>query len=136
MRKLEKLKTLNIRNMPTTTLEITRLPLDLHKAWATAFVENLSQVFKGQGRPTLKTIALGSLTWSDVWLGQQYYRNSYFRQGEEAHEFLQLRVYQISYVYDPQGFCSPVLDMVAKGCPRDLEESSDSLTILKPYWLG
>lgn len=126
--------------MPLATAEITWLPLDLHKSWAVSFLENMMKGCKVRSPPELKTIALGAVTWSDVWLGSNYHCSNYFYSNthklESVLDFLQLRVYQIDYQYDLQGVCSPMLNLIAKGSPRDIQRESSSLSILEPYWLG
>ncbi len=127
--------------MPSATEEITWLPFDLHKSWAGSFIENMMKGgHKVQSPPALKTIALGAVTWSDVWLGSNYHCSNYSRSKshklESVREFLQLRVYKIHYQHDSQGGCSPTLTLIAKGSPRDIQRESSSLSILEPYWLG
>ncbi len=136
--------------------EIDSLPIDkMHKSLAGECIAELVKRCQRQGPPTLKTIALGALTWSDVWLGSHDSRREKPRDNlqlrwsdiclitkdercrrEELRDFLQLRVYQIDYQHDAQGACSPVLSMVAKGSPRDLQASCNSLSILEPDWSG
>lgn len=136
---MKRLQTLNIRNMPSATAEITWLPIDLHKTWAVFFLENMMEGRNRQSPPVLKTIALGAVTWADVWLGSNYHCSNYFychHYELSLRDFLQLRVYEIHYQYDLQGVCSPMLNLIAKGSPRDVQRESSSLSILEPYWLG
>lgn len=109
------------------------LPHDQHKAWAFDFVGKSMKSLNAKCPPPLRTIALGALTWSDVWMGGSYYHNSHYRS-KKLYSFLQLRTYRIKYLFDLQGVCSPVLSLVAQGYPRDLEGFSSSFDVLKPYW--
>ena len=94
-------------------------------------MEDIAKSFDRLDPPRLKNIALGCLTWSDVWLGNDYHRGQ-----QELHDFLQLQVYDIHYEYKSKSIYSPVLKLVSQGSPRDIEDSHRTLSILKPYWLG
>lgn len=81
-----------------------------------------------QGHPPLKIIALGALMWSEF---SNDFDDTQYDEG--VRDLLQLRVYHIHYQYDVQGICSPVLRLIAKGSPRNIQGLR--LNILPPYWL-
>ena len=129
IKEMRHLHTLNIRNMPEVTTGTALRYEERHHFWAADFTEKVTKGSDSQHLP-IKVIALGSLTWSDVWLGSEYHR------GKEVLNFLQLRVYRINYRHSPEGKRMPTLDLVAKGSLRNIDDSCSSCRILEPCWLG
>ena len=84
------------------------------------------------GLPQLNIVAIGALTYSDVWEG-----NSDRNEKElELAEALRLRVYHIVYQKQSGAPLVATLTRVATGSASHLGHLSSDLGILEPYWLG
>lgn len=81
-------------------------------------------------RPKLETIALGALTYRDVYVGDSLREP---RLGQ-VDDFLQLRTYHIDYSKNILGNFQPMLTLMAQGCVCEDARYCD-IEILKPYWL-
>ncbi|KAL8670575.1 MAG: hypothetical protein Q9168_004888 [Polycauliona sp. 1 TL-2023] len=135
----KKLRTLNIRNMPLVNPKKLGLPLEEIHA---AFVDSLLAVlnYKMDGKigtaPTmpqnLKTLALGALTYRDVYNGLGYHK----AHDRELYEFLRLRVYRIVSSRDEEGEQRPLAKLTESGTYEKTEASGRDVDIFKPYWLG
>ena len=87
--------------------------------------------------PELKTIALGALTYRDVYVGEKWRDSCTLLDTStlnQTDDYLQLRVYHVDYCYTVLGTHSPLLTLMTKGCPCDFPPYSD-IKILEPYWL-
>ena len=125
-----KLETLNIRNMPI----IDRLgsymsPEAMFRSLATATVELCVDYITHESgnRPSLKTIALGALTYRDRYLGGCPH--------EPIDQYLQLRTYHIDYVDNDRKKSTPLLTLSSKGYVHT-NEDAENASILQPYWLA
>ena len=91
--------------------------------------------------PKLETVALGALTYSDVYVGDRWHtrRNpgtfADMSSLGPVDAFLQLRTYHVDYVTSVMGSSEPLLTLMSKGSVCDHPVYRDT-TILKPYWLG
>lgn len=79
--------------------------------------------------PTLKTLAIGTLTYANVMMGVNHYPT------HEFANFLQLRIYRVDYSYTIEGVRTPRLHMIAKGTPADAVGIAENLDIFDVYWL-
>ena len=139
------LKVLNIRNMPANEDDLA--VETVLRGLATTVVDLIrsspdrpvpGRMFDtGYGVPELKTIALGALTYRDVYVGEKWRGpDTIFDTStlNKSDDYLQLRVYHVDYCYTVLGTHSPLLTLMTKGCPCDFPPYSD-MKILKPYWL-
>lgn len=79
--------------------------------------------------PTLKTLAIGALTYASVMMGVNHF------PAHEFANFLQLRIYRVDHSYTFQGVRTPRLHMIAKGTPADAVGIAENLDIFDVYWL-
>ena len=80
--------------------------------------------------PCPDIIALGALTYRDVWDG------NVIDDRRELDVFLRLRVFRIDHRLNFEGNDAFLLTPVARGCPDLIGHVSSNLRILEPYWLG
>ena len=118
-----------LRGLATTIVDLIRSSPDRQVP--------LETMEGGYSVPGLTTIALGALTYRDVYVGEKW-RDSGTLIDESTldklDDYLQLRVYHVDYCYTVLGKYSPLLTLMTKGCPCDFPPYSD-ITILQPYWL-
>ena len=139
-----KLEVLNIRNMPETRGEFIEPVL---RGLATTIVDLIrsspdrrvpgGRLESGYGVPELRTIALGALTYRDVYVGEKWRDSCTILDTSTltpTDDFLQLRVFHVDYCYTVLGKYSPLLTLMTKGCPCDFPPYN-GIKILQPYWL-
>ena len=80
--------------------------------------------------PSLSILALGALTYRDVWDASIIYDD------RKLVNFFRLRTYHVEYTEDSEVGWVPNLTQVAKGCPSAVGHISSHMSILRPYWLG
>lgn len=137
------LKVLNIRNMPETQDELAVEPM--LRGLATTMMDlirsspdrRIPLEENGCAVLELKTIALGALTYRDVYVGEKWREANTsldISTLNQTDDYLQLRVYHVDYCYTVLGKHSPLLTLMTKGCPWDFPPYDD-IKILQPYWL-
>lgn len=133
--KMPKLKTFNIRNMPSSeSVDAGRswLPLEvMYHSLASLFVQSIFKELRGQRMP-LETIGLGALVYGDVKIGRSRLMS------DSVLDYLRLRVYRIDTYPDPQtiGALIPSLRLVAKGADHHELDDGTDMTVFERYWLG
>lgn len=70
----------------------------------------------------LKTLGLGSTTWTDIWYGRSRY--------------LCPRIFHIDYPLNLRGERQPLVTQIAQGTATEAKEYSSDLRIFEPYWLA
>ena len=111
------------------------------KGLASSFMEDLiaareaaqtawSEAFDRNAAFSIDVVALGALTYREVWdeviAGQSSVRD----------EFLALRTFSVGYCKKHDSTYAPVLTPIAKGPTIDLSETPNDISILQPYWLA
>jgi len=128
--KLRHLQTLNIRNLPDAPTVNTWLPTDyMLDGLAMMLLNIISLKARTDLPPVLKTVAIGALNYGHVMMGVNHYRTHPFAN------FLQLRIYRVSYDCASHGPRTPRLHMLAKGTPADALGAAENLEIFDVYWL-
>ncbi|KAL8993604.1 MAG: hypothetical protein Q9169_006218 [Polycauliona sp. 2 TL-2023] len=133
---LKKLRTLNIRNMPLVKTQNMALPLaEIHAAFAESLLTILGcnrDDTRTSAPQNLKTLALGALTYRDVYNGIGYHTI----HNRELYEFLRLKVYRIVSSRDAEGRQRPLAKLTESGTYEKTEANGGDVDVLKPYWLG
>lgn len=126
--KLDKLETFNVRNSPTAMTKW--LPFNcMLESLAAKFVDfAMIKLRRSNAIIRLKTIAIGSITYADVFVGGNV-------KCLTAHDYLRLRVFRVGHRSTHDGEKVIALDLIAEGTSDDAEGIVDNLGILKPYWL-
>ena len=152
LQKLRHLRVINVRNMPEADDPSSWFAIErMFKGIAASVVDLMTlrdprneQVPDEPGNPPkLNTVALGSLTYGDVYVGNRWY--SRWRSDDwdpspshpslsPLEEFNQLRVYHVDHGKSPLGKFEPTLTLVAKGFLCDDPRYRD-IKILRPYRL-
>lgn len=96
---------------------------------ATMLLNIINLKVRVDSTPALRTLALGALTYGDVMIGVNHYPTHQFAN------FLQLRIYRVSYEHASHGARTPRLHMIAKGTPADAVGIAGNLDIFDVYWL-
>ena len=153
LQKLRHLKVINVRNMPDPDDPYSWLAIErMFKALAASVADLMTlcdpwnEQFpdKPDNLPRLSTVALGSLTHRDVYVGDK--RSTRRRYGDwdpspqepslsPLEDFNQLRVYHVDHGSSTLGKSEPTLTLVAKGSVCDDPRYRD-VKVLRPYWLG
>ena len=129
-RRLPKLRTLHLRNLPKLDLTTSYLPTDyLVKGIASNMLDRYADGNPSNRRNSLITIALGAMLYRDVHIGSNYFPS------DPVHDYLQLRVYHVDLSYQSVLGPSPTVTQVAKGFVDDVTMCSDK-DLLSEYWLN
>lgn len=84
----------------------------------------------GNARSRFNVIALGAVTYDDIWVG----RTS--PDSTEADAFLCPRIFYIDRHHNVKGELQPMLTAIAQGTAIRAAEYSSNLRIFEPYWLN
>ena len=127
---MPKLRTLHLRNLPTTNVTESFLPTDyMVKSLASALLDSYARTKPSSLPKPLTTIALGHPLYRDIHIGSNHFPSDPIR------DFLQLRVYHVDYRYRSVLGPSPTVTQVAKGTADDATTCLDK-DILHEYWLA
>ena len=153
LQQLKHLRVFNVRNMPkvddpSSWFAIERMLkglaasavdlMTLRDPWNEQFPHELGNL------PNLSTVALGSVTHRDVYVGDKGYSRSRYCDSDPfpqepslspLEEFNQLRVYHVDHGKSSLGKIEHTLTLMAKGSVCDDPRYRD-IKILRPYWLG
>ena len=133
---------MNIRNLPHYTWKATPSPPGGYETSFRRRQEDLLRLsirsyINSRMSPSelpLNIIALGAVTDDCGYVNRT---SSLFPDlGQYANEYLCPRFYHISYHRDIRGKVVPILTLVAKENPMEVEEVSDHLKIFEPSWLN
>ncbi|KAL8642410.1 MAG: hypothetical protein Q9226_008515 [Calogaya cf. arnoldii] len=136
--RLKNLKTLNIRNMPFIDPKKMALPLsEIYSSFANSLLRILLCSDKDVLIPTapqnLKSLALGALTYRDVYNGVAFHRTLNW----ELHEFLRLKIYRVVRSYhEGESLPRPLAVLTETGTYEKTEANGGDVNVFKPYWLG
>ena len=129
-RRMPKLRTLHIRNLPKTALTELCLPTDyLVRGIASAILDAYARGKLSNRRKSLTTIALGAPLYRDIHIGSNHFPK------DPTRDFLQLRVYHVDYEYQSAIGPLPTVTQVAQGTADDATTCLDK-DILHEYWLA
>ncbi|KAI4194006.1 MAG: hypothetical protein LQ348_002729 [Seirophora lacunosa] len=136
-RKMKQLRTLNIRNMPYIDPKATMLNYEeLHASYATSVLKILQHyphenTIDPRVLSTLQTLALGALTYRDVYNGL----GCYDCKGEDLYKFLRLQVFKVGR-YRLDGQERTLAMHIESGTYEKTQAAGGDVNIFKPYWLG
>ena len=129
-RRLPKLRTLHLRNLPEIDWTESYLSTDyLVKGIACTILDRYADSKPSNGRKTLIAIALGEPLYRDFHIGSNHFPS------DPVRDYLQLRVYHVDFNYQSLLGPSPTVYQVAKGFVDDATMCSDK-ELLCEYWLG
>ncbi|KAL8790210.1 MAG: hypothetical protein Q9213_000741 [Squamulea squamosa] len=136
LRGMKALRTLNVRNIPSTgSFDVAVRGDCLHAAFANSVLATLFDTADGFFRspsPPLETLALGSLTYRDVYNGV----GCLAIKDEATYNFIRLKVYSVDRAYYFEGQRKPLAILREKGSYEKTEADGGRVTVLKPYWLS
>ena len=129
-RRLPKLRTLHLRNLPTTNLTESYLPVDyLVRGTACTVLDRYADNKSLNRRKSLITIALGASLYQDIVIGSNHFSS------DPVHDYLQLRVYHVDFNYQSVLGPLPTVTQVAKGFIDAATMCSDK-DLLRQSWLA
>lgn len=140
---MKHLKTLNIRNMPChsrySRCQTPAAVFQVQDAITTTVAKELLAKLGPDKSPNLDIIALGAITYRDIWTTRSQWQKINSR-GREVTNHLDFslcpRIFSINYVQNARGMLQPSTTMVAQGTAAEAEEHSSNLRIFQPYWLN
>ena len=119
-----------LKGLATTVLNLTRSNPERRQPW--------TRLDDDCGIPDIRTIALGALTYCDVYLGEQYRNCATIRNTSNLctlDEYILLRVYHVNHSRSTIAEESDAhLTLKTKGCVCEFPPYSD-MEIFKPYWI-
>ncbi|KAI4117080.1 MAG: hypothetical protein LQ345_002600 [Seirophora villosa] len=136
-RKMKHLRTLNIRNMPYINPKATMLNYEeLHASYATSVLKTLQHyphedTINLRAHSTLQTLALGALTYRDVYNGLGCYPG----KEKDLYKFLRLQVFKVGR-YRLDGQERTLAMHIESGTYEKTQAAGGDVNIFKPYWLG
>lgn len=129
-RRLPNLRTLHLRNLPTTNLTETYLPVDyLVRGTACKVLDRYADSKSLNRQKSLVTIALGASLYQDTVIGSNHFSS------DPVHDYLQLRVYHVDFNYQSVLGPLPTVTQVAKGFIDAATMCSDK-ELLRQCWLA
>ena len=129
-RRLPKLRTLHLRNLPTIASTELYVSMDyLVKGIACTALDGYTGGKPSKRRKSLITIALGATVYRDIYTGSSHVNR------DPVHDYLQLRVYHVDFSYQSVLGPSPTVTQVAKGFVDDATMCFDK-ELLCEYWLN
>ena len=125
------LNTLNIRNLPEACIENTCLSNDVKlRGFVDAFLGDYVLWEPWEGKPQLRTLALGATTYGNTRIGTNHFT------GNNLADYVRLRVYNVDYIYHHRtGKRTSSVDLVAKGFADDALGFCKHMDLLDVYWL-
>ena len=127
-RRLPKLRTLHLRNLPTIASVEFYIPMDyMVKGIACAALDGYTGGKPSERRKSLTTIALGAI------LCEDFDTDSSCVDLDPVHDYLQLRVYHVDLNYQSVLGPSPTATQVAKGFVDDATMCFDK-ELLCEHW--
>jgi len=124
--RLEKLKTLNIRNLPKQSKGF--LSREASSSVHETLANKIARLFLNWGHAGLNAIGTGCVTSKDIWFGRSHNEHN-------LDYYLCPRIYHVAYPVIIRGQRAPALTQVAQGTATTAHEHCANLRIFEPYWL-
>lgn len=109
---------------------------ELHASYATSVLKTLQHyphenTINPHAHSTLQTLALGALTYRDVYNGLGCYPS----KGKDLYKFLRLQVFKVGR-YRLDGQERTLAMHIESGTYEKTQAAGGDVNIFKPYWLG